>query len=1691
MFNAITASESIKNAYIDYLATTFRFADRDYDRLFRNELKKPGVLAKGAYLDVNGSYETGASLRELMTAGTISPLFNELEKGKSRKELPLDRPLYLHQQKAIERAANDENLVVTTGTGSGKTECFLIPAINELLREKESGTLSQPGVRTLIIYPMNALANDQLKRLRDILGSFEDITFGVYNGNTPDKLSTARSAYLSTYNEEPLPNEIISRDKMRSTPPHILITNYSMLEHTLLRPKDDYIFSGAKLRFLILDEAHIYKGATGIETALLIRRLCSRLGNADKVRYILTSATLGGKDSDNDIIGFMKNLCGADMNANDIIRSTEKCPSLKAELEFPSEMFQKLIEDDDTAAVLAEYNADFAPNGDNSEKLFELCLHSRLFGQFRKMTENPITFDELYNAVSTIRSITQEQLSAFIEVCARAIKNNTALVKPRYHYFLRALDGAYVTINEPKQLFIEQKEKDETTGQCVFEAGVCDTCGRLSILGLEQGGCLKQTRRTYHAYTPRRADELFDSGEPDEETGCGENDYVICPKCGAIGSEADAKFGNMPCHCNYEHEYINVTEAFITEGGKMKCPACEFGTITPIINGANAATSVLATELFEQLPDSKITTEKAPAINDDLFSVVDTSPITHKERLTRQFLCFSDSRRDAAFFAPYLESSYAEMLRRRGVWKIAEELKNDGIDTITVPEFAQRLRKRFAQEVSFSAAETESNAWVALLNEMVRTNSSTGLVSFGKIAFTYKTNDALAEKMAQMSNGQLTVDEAHAFLDLLVMDLVQNGSIDCGDSYKLTDEERQYLFYTAFSKWAIKQGEKGNSKFSWIPKSSKLPNNRMIRVMNTMSDDEKYNTSEKALKFLGDYWDAVFGRKLVKGELLLDACDFRINLNAHFYKCNKCGKVTPYNVHGHCPDLRCSGSLIDFDYSEVENNHYVRLYRSVHMQPLRIKEHTAQLDRETASRYQEMFKNKELNALSCSTTFEMGVDLGSLETVFMRDVPPSPANYVQRAGRAGRSLESSAFVLTFAKRSSHDFTFYADPKKMISGKIDVPKFEVINEKIAARHIYAVAFSCFFKIEPDVYGAGLDEFLDSGYQKFCDYLAIKPDELKTMIKSFLPATLIRRLKIDDWKWTEKLVGDEGLLTIAVNDLKADIKEIEKITKAAAKEKDFAAAGNYQNFTKNLLKGSGSYSNMLTDFLVRHNILPKYGFPVDVVQLNTNTLSCAQGRRLDLNRDLQLAIADYAPGSEVIADGNTYVSRFIRKMPDSKGGSGWELGNTAKCDHCGEVSFTKMPIIKGGKNCVHCGSPIPKNNWHPTLEPRLGFAAEFRKGVNLTPPSHGVKSEDHYIGDGHGRLIGKTAFDINGQTVVMESTANDSLVVLSMGDYFVCPTCGRADKKPMNQNKEKKHRNMYGVECSNKTPGKQYYLSHDFKTDVVKLIFDDAMAEDIDTMQSVLYALLEGISKELGIERNDIKGCCFRMPFKGREVVSLIIYDAAAGGAGHVRRLITDDGDVLRCVIRASLERVENCTCDSSCYFCLRNYYNQHIHDRLDRKIAADFLRKWVGTPKPIELEEEPILETPDSVSEPDATSNPTQEEAAPETHKLSLAWQGIIDILTPAAAEFVSGLTDADSLFPGEDNIGIDIPDENGQVICNAELYWNDGDKKVILLDPEYSDKKHTCEKLGYDVYVAGVDDKEAFENTIRKDKVTL
>lgn len=501
-FEPIAASDNIKGSFIDYITTTFDLADPVYREKLREELQKPGYISKGPYLELSGSYQTGRSLSELIQAGEVSPLFRELEPvPEEERELKLERPLYAHQEQALRLANEGHNLVVTTGTGSGKTECFLIPIIHQLLREKERGTLDR-AVRAILIYPMNALANDQIKRMQELLKGYPELYFGLYNGNTKHTQSEALRDYrtINGADATPLPNELISREQMQAEPPHILITNYSMLEYMMLRPKDDKVFSGAKLRFIVLDEAHIYKGTTGMETAMLMRRLRARLNAPEKVRYILTSATLGGKEADGDIVTFAQNLCGVPFSAQHIVRSREALPHMRGEADYPNALFTALANRTEPVdQVLERFQIpDPCPEGKDEEKLSALLLQSRIFAKLIEHTRAPKAISELRGELEPFFHLSEEELVDLIAVCTQAGQGKNSLIKARYHYFVRTLEGAYVTLGGDKRLFLHRQESvgAEEDRRTVFEAAVCTDCGRLAVVGREdQDGYLVQVAR--------------------------------------------------------------------------------------------------------------------------------------------------------------------------------------------------------------------------------------------------------------------------------------------------------------------------------------------------------------------------------------------------------------------------------------------------------------------------------------------------------------------------------------------------------------------------------------------------------------------------------------------------------------------------------------------------------------------------------------------------------------------------------------------------------------------------------------------------------------------------------------------------------------------------------------------------------------------------------------------------------------------------------------------------------------------------------------------------------------------------------------------------------------------------------------------------------------------------------------------
>jgi len=472
MFNPAKAADEIKKEYIGYIGTTFHFRNQNLQKKLLVELDK--TVANGPFVEIKDSFRSGKTIEEFINNGTLSPLFRDLERDKKyRSKLPVSRPLYMHQDKAIEKIVAGKNVVVSTGTGSGKTDCFLIPVINELLREKEQGTLND-GVRAIFIYPMNALANDQIKGLREILMSYPDIRFGVYNGGTENREKDAIKLYETMYaNEEylklrkRLPNEEVSRDEMKKRPPHILFTNYAMLEHMLFRPGDDTIFSKSNFKFVVLDEAHVYAGATGIETAFLMGRLKGRISGDKEPQFILTSATLGdgSLESNMRIVEFAEQLTGCNFYADDIITAyrdnSQKSPIVK---QYPIQLFTDLAEatinernifDD----VLRKYNLDFPYSQEKDEKekeaeiLYDIISSSSLYTKMRSKG-SLIELDDFAKYLK----ISNQEVVSIIALCAKARKNGKPLIDIRYHYFLKALDGCYLALDYEDSLSLIRKE---------------------------------------------------------------------------------------------------------------------------------------------------------------------------------------------------------------------------------------------------------------------------------------------------------------------------------------------------------------------------------------------------------------------------------------------------------------------------------------------------------------------------------------------------------------------------------------------------------------------------------------------------------------------------------------------------------------------------------------------------------------------------------------------------------------------------------------------------------------------------------------------------------------------------------------------------------------------------------------------------------------------------------------------------------------------------------------------------------------------------------------------------------------------------------------------------------------------------------------------------------------------------------
>lgn len=1564
--NLIERSQYINDRYKEYLKSSFEFGKSNLQKLFIEQLEKE-KLFKGPYIDVSYPFKRGKNLDSLIDEGVVCKSFHKLN------DIDFTRPLYSHQEEAIRLIGSGRSAIITTGTGSGKTESFLYPILNDLLFDVEKGN-KDIGIRAIFLYPMNALVNDQIDRIRKNLSNCPDITFGFFTGETPETASVNYRKKIGEENDVIIPdNELVSRAEIRENPPHLLFTNYSMLEYLLIRPNDYSIFEPERLqnwKYVVLDEAHTYSGSLGIELSLLLRRLT---GLAPKrPQFILTSATLGkqGK-SEKDIVRFAKSLTSAEYDINDIIFSKriplqERAAYRMAGADYTG--IKNAIDSlEDVKQISNKYYNGSAVNV--SEILYELLSRDENVHILSSMLKSGSKdFSAIYGVMH--ENVSQDELIALIDIINAAEKDGIGIFDLKYHSFVRPLSGAYITYGKESKLSLTKT--NEIDGIKAFEVGNCRYCNSPYIIGKIQR---KEDDRMDYLLQNKEIDIyenygneefvkidffLLENSVNEEEVEKDSIDpYEVCAKCGEI--HAAANLNAKKCKCGEQYRFIvykvlqgNDDKEESIYNNISQCPCCghkgKSGVVKALNVGKDEGTALIAQMLYEAIDEGNQVVNKVKKLS--LKPISKTSGQGSGGKV-KQYLAFSDSRQQASFAAVFFDSNHVRMLRKRLIWEMIKEHNYSvlNIDELTA-YLTEIIRTRDLFQNNMSA---HKNAWAAVLVDLLKVDGAYDGEGLGLYYFDLDIKDIInafeVEEIAEaFGKCKMNEEELYTLMQVAFGIFKTTPAISYVKSTLTPEEKRDVLEYRRFSNYVMlnapkKSGAKAfNEVRSFLPVLGK--SNMVVRYVMKAFDcdsDMAKNTLEIVFSLLVQASEMEGSENLLakhekKDAYQIDASRYILKnyKNSKFYQCDKCGRLTPYNIRNKCTQDKCPGTLLEVDPDEVlSTNYYRQQYKTKKIEGIVIKEHTAQLDRKQAKEYQIDFKNKKINILSCSTTFEMGIDIGSLETVFMRNVPPTPANYVQRAGRAGRRKDSAAYILTYCGTGSHDFTYFSDPEKMISGVINPPYFNVLNRKIIVRHLMATSLGYFFRRYPE-YFKSLDALVinGGGVDKFKEYMAAHPDALNDYInKKILPEPEYDEYR--NFRWLDEMGGEDEKMAHFVDTVLEMLKEFEKAKEEAIKQQQAGeeTGKDVDYFTRQI---AALQKNDVIKYLSKYCVIPKYGFPVDVVDLQIYS-NGVPVNRYDMSRDLKVAISEYAPDSEVIVDGNKYISKYVALKKQAE----FSKNYFCTCSTCKKINV----FLSKSDNlvCRYCGQSISTEIAEYYIEPTNGFKSGQTKESTRLKPKRSYSGEVSYVGNGktdEKRLV-------LGNAIGIETSSDDELLVMNKSGFYMCPVCGYSDivKKGLKTpHTLRKHKNYKQFDCNNNELD-YLRLGHKFETDVAR--FTIPMLDSTDKIGypqalSFLYAFLEGVSIALGIERNDIDGV-LEMNLEWQSY-DILLYDNVPGGAGHVKRFLSRDAVVES--LKASLEKVSKECCDenTSCYNCLRNYYNQSYHSKLQRKQAIDVIKR---------------------------------------------------------------------------------------------------------------------------------------------------
>ena len=1295
-----------------------------------------GLLWPPPLVQLNPSFESGGLIADLVAEGILHPECERVfrvDKAKGGAGRPI--ALHRHQAEAIRAAAGGDDYVLTTGTGSGKSLAYIIPIVNRVLREG-----SGRGIRAIVVYPMNALANSQAGEL----GKF--LCDGYPDGKGP----VTFRRYTGQESED-------ERQEIIGSPPDILLTNYVMLELILTRPREDALIKAARgLQFLVLDELHTYRGRQGADVAYLVRRVRDRL-SPEGLQVVGTSATLAGAGSYDEqrteVARVASQLFGAPVKPERVIGETLRRASEPAD-----------VHDKAFVAALREAVADqHAPVPDRYEEFLAHPLSRWIEGALgvepdpesgRLVRVQPRSIHGENGVAKSLAAVTgvpeeacAERIADFLLGAGNCEKDPVTGFPPfafRLHQFISRGDAVYASIEpeETRHLTTSaQQFVPNSRDKILLPLAFCRECGQeYYVVRATQGpggGRVfaprsvservseeDSTAGLLHLSTknpwPEDTEAILDSLPEDWlETSNGDRKVrkerlKKLPQRVRVlpdGSVTSGDDGGVACH------FLPVPLGFC-----LSCGVSYAGRIGDFAKlgqlgseGRSTATTILGLAAIRSL---RADTDLQPR--------------------ARKLLSFTDNRQDASLQAGHFNDFVEVGLLRAALYRAVEEAGESGIrhDELTqkVSEALALPLEQYATDptVKFAALENTKAALRKVLGYRLYRDLQKGwritlpnLEQCGLLRIDYESLGELCaaeEEWAGAHQALVTATPAtraavaHTMLDWMRRGLaikVEYLRAESQESIRL--QSGQHLC----PPWAIDEQEKLETSRVVFARSRRRDDSggdlflsgrsgfgQYLRRSNTFSSHGAKLSVPDAELLIRQLFDILRRAGLVEpvvegknGEVP----GYQLTAAAMIWKAGE--GTTPYHDPIRVPSPPVGGGRA--------NSFFVGFYKQTArgIAGIEAREHTAQVAYNDREEREDRFREGKLPILFCSPTMELGVDIAELNVVNMRNVPPNPANYAQRSGRAGRSGQPALVYSYCTAGSPHDQYFFKRPELMVAGAVTPPRLDLANEDLIRAHVHAVWLA---EIDLSL-GKSLTDVLDvSGDQPTLalqDHVRAAIEAKKPLERARVRAAAIlegcrTELQEADWYsdgWLDEVLDQVALRFDRSCDRWRDLYR-SALGQREAQHKvvgDSSRSPQDRALAKRLRAEAEQQMNLLTDvdkllqsdfysyrYFASEGFLPGYSFPRLPLSAFIPGRKAGRGGRGQeefLSRPRFLAISEFGPRAIVYHEGSQYV--INKAILPVKEGEDLAQNRAKICPQCGYLH--QFDEGDGPDLCQSCG------------------------------------------------------------------------------------------------------------------------------------------------------------------------------------------------------------------------------------------------------------------------------------------------------------------------------------------------------------------------------------------------------------------